>query len=183
MVRHPILPPRAEKRKARVEYRSTHDRESLVSRLLSWRHKAHSTDPLAAVRPPNLIIDDKDIHKLARIHPSQMTDHKEITNALDETREWETDWSKQIFTVIQQFDQELDTFRKTATTNTKNRQKRARYGENIAGFEAATKETEERIRQQVLRRVLGSSIQALGDITASFQQNTENISYTQTRAI
>ena len=146
-----VLPPLKEKRKAQDRRRTTDERKSLASRLVGWRHNAHTNDPLAAVRLPSFIIDDASIVTLAKFHPLDIT-MSQIRVVLDKTAAWEEEWSLRIFDVIQQFDKDLTDLCKTTANQTKNQQKRMKHTQDLASFEEATKENEERIRLQVLQR-------------------------------
>jgi len=121
---------------------------------------------LAAVTPPSFIIDDASIAILAKIHPQNLANYQQITFILDQTIEWEEEWSKRIFDVIQQFDQDLMALRQTTATQKKNQQKRMKVAQDAMSFDEATKENEERIQLQVIqqfnmRRSLSSNIQSL----------------------
>ncbi len=141
--------PQKEKRKAQDKHRTPDERRSLISRLLAWRHDAHTRDPLAAITPPTFIIDDASITILAK---QNITSYGQITTVLDQTLEWEDEWSKDIFNVIRQFDQDLLTLRETTTTQKKNQQKRQKFTQDSLSFEEATKENEERARLQAVRK-------------------------------
>jgi hypothetical protein len=123
----------------------------LVSRLFAWRCRAHDADSLASVRPLSLIIDNASITILAKLHPQNITDHRQIRTLLGQTLEWEAEWSKSIFEVIQQFNNDLITLRKMVATQKKTRQKRIKITQDLMSFEQDTKENEERIRAKVLR--------------------------------
>lgn len=93
-----------------------------MSRLVAWRHNAHTKDPLAFARPPSFIIDDASIVILAKLHSQYLTDYHQITVTLDQTVEWEEEWSEEIFDVIHQFDQDLIALRQTIATQQENEQ-------------------------------------------------------------
>jgi hypothetical protein len=118
-----LLPPK-EKRKARDKHRTPDERRSLISRLVAWRHDAHTQDPLAAVTPPTFIIDDASIIVLAK---EDITSSEQVRVVLDQTLEWEDEWSKEIFSVIRQFNQDLLVLRETTATQNKNQQKRMKF--------------------------------------------------------
>ena len=120
-----------------------------MSRLVVWCHEEHANSPLAAVRPPSFIIDDGGITTISKLHPENITDYRQITDLLDQTVEWEEEWSKKVFEVILQFDRDLARLRQTAATQKKSQQKRTRVDKDRISFEEATKENEERIRLQV----------------------------------
>jgi hypothetical protein len=147
-----IVPPRKEKRKAQDKRRTSDERKSLVSRLVAWRYNAHAMDPLAAVRPLSFIIDNAGIALLAKLHSEDISNYRQIKVLLDQSMEWEEEWSKKIFDIIQQFEEDLVALRRTTATQKKNQQKRMKVVQNIISFEQDSKENEERIRQQVLQR-------------------------------
>jgi len=104
------------------------------------------------VTPPSFIIDDASIAILAKLHPQHLTNHQQITVMLDQTVEWEEEWSREIFGVIRQFDQDLLALRQTTATQKKNQQKRIKLTQDAQSFEEAMKENEERIRLQVIQQ-------------------------------
>lgn len=66
--------------------------------------------------------------------------------------EWEEEWSKKLFDVIQQFDEDLVNLRRSTTTQKKTQQKRMKVVQDMISFEEDSKANEERIRLQVLQR-------------------------------
>lgn len=147
-----ILPPQKEKRKAQDKRRPTDERKSLASRLVVWRSQERANSPMASVLSLSSILNDTSIDILAKTHPENITDFRQITVLLDQTKEWEVVWSQKILEVIQHFDQDMTTLRQTTATQKKGNQKRARLVQDRISFEEATKENEERIRQEVLQR-------------------------------
>ncbi|KAH9011631.1 II DNA helicase [Lactarius pseudohatsudake] len=150
--REEILPPRRKKRKGSMKIRAANERKPLISRLLAWRAGAHSKDPLAPVRPPYFIIDDPEIKLLARLHSSNVARPEQVVAALNETQEWQDEWSHQVFEVIQSYDRELVDRRKDEAARHTARQKRVKYEQDQIKFAEASNETAERVRQEVLRR-------------------------------
>jgi len=144
-----VLLPQKEKRKARDKHRTPDERRSLISRLVAWRHDAHTRDPLAAVTPPTFIIDDASTVALAK---KNITRSEQVTVILDQTLEWEGEWSKQIFGVIHQFDQDLLALRETSATQNKNQQKRMKFTQDALSFDEASKENEERARLKAVQQ-------------------------------
>jgi len=92
-----VVPPQKEKRKAHDKRRTSDERKSLVSRLVAWRYNAHAMDPLAAVRPSSFIIDNASITLLAKLHPQDISNSRQIRAILDQSTEWEGEWSKKNF--------------------------------------------------------------------------------------
>jgi len=166
-----VVLPQKEKRKAQDKRRPPDERQSLVSRLLAWRHDAHIKDPLALVTPPSLIIDDDSIISLAKIHPQDLTGYQQITVLLDQTVEWEEEWSMEIFNVIQQFDEDVIALRKTTVAQKKNQQKRMKIAQNAMSFEESTKEIEEKARIKISRQL------------AEQRQSSSNVQILQTSTI
>ncbi len=124
---------------------ATNERRPLIARLLAWRASVHSNDPLTAVWPPSFIIDNGDIKVLARLHPSNVTQSEQIVTALDETDEWKDQWSRQVFEVIQAYDQELADRHKDEAARYKARQKRVKHEQDQVKFAEVSNETTERI--------------------------------------
>ncbi|KAH9036082.1 hypothetical protein EDB84DRAFT_1658887 [Lactarius hengduanensis] len=150
--RKEILRPSRKKRKGGTKSRATTERKPLITRLLAWRASVHSNDPLESAWPPSFIIDNRGIKLLAKLHPSNLTHSEQIVTALDETQEWQDQWSRQIFEVIQAYDRELAERRKDEAARFKARQKRVKREQDRVKFAEVSNEIEERIRQDVLRR-------------------------------
>ncbi|KAJ7805721.1 P-loop containing nucleoside triphosphate hydrolase protein [Mycena olivaceomarginata] len=88
-----LNPPVARKRKARgVSNRKVDQRAPLQTLIRAWLSKAHSTDPLRAVRPASFILDAKGTKKLSTVHPDRMKTAGDVTAALEETEEWTLEW-------------------------------------------------------------------------------------------
>jgi len=105
--REEILPPAKKKRPSKKKVRPLKERGDLKLCLLSWRTETHEHDPLAAVRPPSFILDDKGIKTLATMHLTEIRNTTQVVQALGESEEWDQEWSKKILTVIQTYDNEL----------------------------------------------------------------------------
>lgn len=120
-----------------------------------WRNEAHKHDPLAAVRPPTFILDDKGIKTLARIYPTEIRNTTQVVQALEETEEWDQEWSKEIIAIIQAYDNELKGSRKAATAQQKARQKRQKIDLDLAKFQ----EESDRIKADTERRIRESALQ------------------------
>ena len=150
--REEILPPIRMKRKKGVKVRAVNERKVLASRLLAWRDDTHFNDPLASVYPPSFIMDNRGVKILARLHPSIVTGPEQVAAALGETHEWEDEYSHQVFKIIQVYDRELADHRKSEAAQHKARQKCVKHGQDKARFAEVSNETEDRIRQDVLRR-------------------------------
>ena len=129
--------------------------EVLKLRLLSWCNETHKHDPLAAVRPPTFILDDKGIKTLAKIHPTEIRNSAQVVHALHETAEWDQEWSKDIIAIIQAYDNELKGARKAASTQQKAQQKRQRTDLDQAKFQ----EESDRIQAETERRIRESALQ------------------------
>ncbi|KAF8256917.1 P-loop containing nucleoside triphosphate hydrolase protein [Lactarius quietus] len=150
--REEIILPTRKRQKGGVKVRATDERKMLISRLLAWRAATHLNDPLASVRPPTFIIDNRDIKIVARLHPSSITSSEQLVTVLGQTREWQNNWAHQILKVINKYDRELDDRRKEEAAQSKARQKRIKQNKDQVKFTEVTNNTEERIRQDVLRR-------------------------------
>lgn len=151
--REEIIPPLRKRQKgSSVKVRAVNERKPLMSRLMAWRAGTHSSDPLAPVRPPSFIIDNQGIKTLARLHPSNITHPEQIVSVLDQTPEWQDLWSRQIFKVIQAYDQELADCRKGEAARNKASQKRAKQEQDQVKFAEVSNGVAERIRQEILSR-------------------------------
>jgi len=64
------------------------------------------------VWPPTFILDNTDIKKLSMLHPAEVTGPERVVSALDETQEWQANWSEQVYEIIRTYDQELEDLRK-----------------------------------------------------------------------
>ncbi|KAI9436004.1 hypothetical protein H4582DRAFT_2079138 [Lactarius indigo] len=173
--REEILPPLQKKQKAGVKVRATNERAPLADRLIAWRIQVHESDPLASVRLPTFILNDFSIKKLSRLHPAEVTCPEKIVSVLNETQEWQANWSGQVYEVIRAYDQEIEDLRKREAARHKAHQKRVKQDQDIAKFAEDSNQTAERIRQEVLQRHraamgLGGTQamrEALDDITES----------------
>ena len=83
------------------------------------------------------------------VHQRPAFGHATVTHQRDL---WEQTWSRKIFTVIQQFNQDLTGLRQTEATQKKTQQKRAKVAQDGTSFDEATKENEGRIWQEALQR-------------------------------
>ena len=81
-------------------------------------------DLLSAVRPPSFIIDKASITLLAKLHPQDISNYRQIRIILDQSMEWEEEWLKKFFNVIQQFQEDLNNLCQTTATQKKTQQKR-----------------------------------------------------------
>ena len=119
------------------------------------------------------IIDNASITILAKLQPANITDHRQIRVLLDQTSEWEMEWSKKIFNIIQQFDKDLTTLRETVATQKKTQQKRTKTTQDLMSFEQASKENEERIRARVLQKYAAQSQISSGHVLQT--SNIDNV--------
>jgi hypothetical protein len=99
----------AEKRKAEAKYRKVCDRPALVSRLIAWRRL--TTMRLGPFYPPSFILNDSNITKLSLIHPDNLSHHDQLVYHLGETPDWGATWAKTLFTLIQDYDNDLNAIR------------------------------------------------------------------------
>ncbi|KAH9160732.1 II DNA helicase [Lactarius sanguifluus] len=150
--REEIPPHPRKKRKAGIKVRATDERATLTDRLIAWRVQVHDSDPLASVRPPTFILNDFSIKKLSRLHPAEVTGPEKIVSVLNETQEWQANWSGQVYETIRAYDQELEDLRKKEAARHKAHQKRVKQDQDTAKFAEDSNLTAERIRQEVLQR-------------------------------
>lgn len=136
---------------------ATEERRLLINRLFAWLAAAHLNDPLASVQPPMFIIDNKDIKVVARLHPSNVTSSEQLVTVLEQTCEWQDNWSHQILEVIQKYDNELDNCRKVEADQSKAWQKQAKQEKDQNKFAEVSNEIAERIQQEVLRKHMATA--------------------------
>ncbi|RXW21997.1 hypothetical protein EST38_g3859 [Candolleomyces aberdarensis] len=174
-----------EKRSTSVatpNYRRVPWRASLASRLARWRFDTWKQDPLKAVRPQYLLLSDKAIDMLVRIHPNEVVNFEQVTLAIGESKDWEKKWAKQIFDVIRLFDVEvgvLEEKEQLEEVERKKRRKLEKEREEIEGNRRAFRmETEERHRQthassssreEIMQRLEQLSAEAAARSTFQFQ--------------
>lgn len=131
--------------------RKVKDRKELKTRLYAWRKQAHENDYLSSVRPSSFILDDTSIKLLTTLHPTNIQNTTQLVLAINETSEWEDEWSKKVLEVIHSYDQELQQSQKTAIAAKKDDVKRRRKEMDLAGFQAETDNlrasTERRLRE------------------------------------
>ena len=66
--------------------------------------------------------------------------------------EWGEEWSKKIFNVIQQFEDDLINLHQMTATQKKNQNKQMKVAQDVISLEQHSKENEERICLEVLQR-------------------------------
>jgi hypothetical protein len=150
--REELLPPSRKKRKASVKVRATNKRGPLTARLVAWRIRVHDGDLLVSVQPPSFILNDTSIKTLSRLHPAEVTGPEKVVSVLDETEEWQAEWSGQVYETIWAYDQELEELRKKEAARHKARQRRAKQDQDTAKFAEVSNLTAERICQEVLQQ-------------------------------
>lgn len=95
-------------RSTRHAYRSKAERPALDFRLIKWLENEHACDPLRDVRPPYHILSHTQREKLIRVHRNSIKASSDITELLDESKEWETEWANKIYQIIDSYNTELD---------------------------------------------------------------------------
>jgi hypothetical protein len=95
-----VKPPRSKSAKNRPVVQ----RKPLRNLLRHFRLSAHNSDPLRAIRPASFILSDIAIDTLTKVHPIRMKRPEDVIRALNETSEWGTEWSLEVFDVIHVFD-------------------------------------------------------------------------------
>lgn len=130
--------------------RKPKDRTELKARLLEWRTKAAAQDDFLFTDSPFFVLDDASIKTLAALLPDNLTTTA-LMIALKETEEWKEKWAEEILAVIQAYDQELESTRKTAIADRKKKQKLEKEELDLAGFQQESNrvraETEQRLRE------------------------------------
>jgi len=76
----------------------------LEFRLIEWLMLEHSADPFRSIRPPDLILSLTQRTTLIRADPSKTA--QDITALLDESVDWDAEWSAKTFEVISQFNKD-----------------------------------------------------------------------------
>ena len=83
-------------------------RALLEELLQGWRRQAHQNYSLRAVLPASWILEDAQITLLAAIAPAKLTNAQDITQLLNETDEWSSKWSSQVFDLISTYNPPAD---------------------------------------------------------------------------
>ncbi|KAF8239240.1 hypothetical protein L208DRAFT_1238715, partial [Tricholoma matsutake] len=83
------------------------EREALDHRLIQWLTTASQNDHLHGVRMAVDILSDCNRAILVCTHPALLASPNTITKLLDETEEWQEEWSTLVFDVIQQYDKDI----------------------------------------------------------------------------
>ncbi|KAH9174835.1 hypothetical protein EDB89DRAFT_1904387 [Lactarius sanguifluus] len=94
----------------------------------------------------------KQIAKEGQLHPTEVTGPEKIVSVLKETPEWQANWSRQVYEIIQAYDQEFEDLRKKEAARHKAHQKHVKQDQDTAKFTEESNLTEERICQEVLQR-------------------------------
>ncbi|KAJ3775657.1 P-loop containing nucleoside triphosphate hydrolase protein [Lentinula raphanica] len=89
----------------RNKYRPVPQREDLVTALKRWRRLEYLNSSLRAVYQEWLILDDRDIESIARLHPDKMTSIKDLYQCMHHSRsdEWKGHWGSKIYNFLREF--------------------------------------------------------------------------------
>lgn len=107
----PIDTSNKRKRAPAKTYRPTKERGSLDFRLIQWLEAEHASDPLRSVRPMYFILSDSQRANLVRAPSKEIKSASDIKTFLGESDEWAAEWAEKLFSVVQKYDQDLDTCR------------------------------------------------------------------------
>jgi hypothetical protein len=91
----------------RVKKRVVKEREALDHRLIQWLTTASQNDHLRGVQAAVDILSDRNRAILVCTHPALLASPNAITKLLDETEEWQEEWSTLVFDVIRQYDKDI----------------------------------------------------------------------------
>jgi hypothetical protein len=97
-------PPLAVQKPKRMVYHPTNQRPYLEFRLIEWLQREHLADPCRAVRPPELILSENQRASLVCADPKTLKSAKDITALLQESDEWDDEWSEKLFEVVTKFE-------------------------------------------------------------------------------
>ena len=90
------------------------DNQALLDqRLVEWLEQVHENDPLKSVRPPHIILSPLHQQLLVRKHPKHIQNADDITTILEQTNEWAEEWQEKVYQVIQQFDRDLESSKRS----------------------------------------------------------------------
>ncbi|KAF8871288.1 P-loop containing nucleoside triphosphate hydrolase protein [Infundibulicybe gibba] len=99
-------PPSIPKRK-RIKYRPVKERDGLEHQLKIWLYNAYMNSPHRFSQRASLILDEPSIHSLVKVDPKNIKTPSDITQILNQTTEWESNWSRPIYKVITAYDRSL----------------------------------------------------------------------------
>ncbi|KAI9463684.1 P-loop containing nucleoside triphosphate hydrolase protein [Lactarius psammicola] len=106
-------------RRTHNTYRPTQERPFLEFRLTEWLKLEYLADPFRSIRPPEHILSETQRVTLVRADPRKIKSAQDITVLVEESAEWEAEWSAKIFEVITLFDKEYACISGQLTTNRK----------------------------------------------------------------
>ena len=89
------------------------NRALLDQRLVEWLEQVHENDPLKSVRPPHIILSPLHRQLLVRKQPKHIQNADDITTILEQTNEWAEEWQEKVYQVIQQFDRDLESSKRS----------------------------------------------------------------------
>jgi hypothetical protein len=111
-------PPNVQKAKRNV-YCPTKERPFLDYRLIEWLCRVHLADPCHAIRPPELILSETQRASLVQADPKTLKTAKDITVLLQESDDWDDEWSAKLFDVITKFEADYGLVKGQAVTQQK----------------------------------------------------------------
>lgn len=114
-------PSTVQKSKRNV-YRPTNQRPYLDFCLIKWLQREHLADRYRAIRLPDLILSEMQHASLVWADPKTIKTASDVTALLQESDDWDEEWSAKVFEVIKEF--EVDYARVTGQTVTQKKGKR-----------------------------------------------------------
>lgn len=118
-------PPSTTEQTKRMQntYRPTQERQFLEFRLNEWVKGVYLADPYRCVRPVDLILSRAQKAILIRADPRKINCAQDITTLLDETTEWDAEWSAKVYGVITKFESEYACISEQTVTQKKRKRK------------------------------------------------------------
>jgi hypothetical protein len=108
----------------RRTYRKVAHRDELERRLRNWRRVVRSDDPVFRSFPDLFLLSDDAITSLAKAKPADLSNEDTVVTHLEESDEWKEDFAAEVFSVIDEYNMELEEAAKEAK-RVKNAEKQA----------------------------------------------------------
>ena len=97
-------PPLTVQKPEQIINRPTHQHPYLEFRLIEWLRREHLADPYRAVRPSYFILSEMQRATLVQADPKTIKTARDITTLLQESDDWDEEWSAKVFEVITKFE-------------------------------------------------------------------------------
>jgi hypothetical protein len=92
----------------RRTYRKVDLRNELERRLRNWRKVVRSDDPVFQSFPDHFLLTDDSIVVLAQAKPADLANEDDVVTLLEESDEWKNDFAAEVFSVIDEYNIELE---------------------------------------------------------------------------